>query len=83
MGFGVFIMQEIGRALSVGRVPAKWLTKSFPSLKPLGAYVKEVVERVAFFAAWLAAGAPTVFWLSGFFFTHSFMTAAKQVPATQ
>ena len=50
---------------------------------PMAPYVKEVVERVAFFAAWLAAGAPTVFWLSGFFFTHSFMTAAKQVPATQ
>jgi hypothetical protein len=32
--------------------------------------VREVVERVEFFADWLAHGPPTVFWLSGFFFTQ-------------
>ena len=71
-------LEEIGLALSVGRVPAKWLTKSFPSLKPLGAYVKEVVERVEFFQRWLDDGPPVVFWLSGFFFTQAFLTASKQ-----
>ncbi len=47
-----------------------WLKRSFPSLKPLGPYVKEVIERCEFFREWLDQGAPTVFWLSGFFFTQ-------------
>jgi dynein heavy chain len=62
----------------VGKVPSVWLAKSFPSLKPLASYVKEVVARCQFFHKWLTNGPPTVFWMSGFFFTHSFMTAAKQ-----
>jgi dynein heavy chain len=51
-------------------VPELWLAKSFPSLKPLGAYVAEVLQRDAFFGDWLAYGPPAVFWLSGFFFTQ-------------
>lgn len=72
------MMSQVGISLSIGKVPAKWLTKSFPSLKPLASYVKEVIERVRFFDKWLKVGPPTVFWISGFFFTHSFMTAARQ-----
>jgi dynein heavy chain len=52
------------------QVPALWLAHSFPSLKPLGSYVREVMERVAFFTDWLQHGPPSVFWLSGFFFTQ-------------
>jgi dynein heavy chain len=52
------------------QVPSLWLRKSFPSLKPLGGYVREVLERVAFFSAWLERGAPSVYWISGFFFTQ-------------
>lgn len=52
------------------QVPALWLRRSFPSLKPLGGYVKELIERVAFFSSWLKQGAPDVFWISGFFFTQ-------------
>lgn len=52
------------------QVPELWLKRSFPSLKPLGPYVKEVIERCEFFRSWVEEGAPTVYWLSGFFFTQ-------------
>ncbi|MEW5299251.1 MAG: hypothetical protein WDW36_002284 [Sanguina aurantia] len=71
-------LDQVGRALFDGKVPALWLKKSFPSLKPLGAYIKEVLERVAFFSDWISHGAPTVYWVSGFFFTQAFLTGAKQ-----
>ena len=71
-------LDTVGRALTIGLVPALWLKKSFPSLKPLGSYVKELIDRVEFFASWLNHGPPTVYWLSGFFFTQAFLTGAKQ-----
>ncbi len=42
-------LDAVGKALFNGKVPAMWLKKSFPSLKPLGSYIKEVLERVAFY----------------------------------
>jgi len=71
-------LEAVGAALSAGRVPELWLSRSFPSLKPLGPYVREVAERCEFFATWLAQGPPTCFWVSGFFFTQAFLTGAKQ-----
>jgi dynein heavy chain len=59
-------------------VPAKWLKKSFPSLKPLGSYFREVVERVAFFRKWVDEGIPSTFPLYAFFFTQAFLTGSKQ-----
>jgi len=71
-------LDQIGRSMVIGKIPAAWLKKSFPSLKPLGSYVNEMVERCAVFQKWIDEGSPTVYWLSGFFFTQAFMTGAKQ-----
>ena len=32
--------------------------------------MKEVLERCRFFQDWIDKGPPTVYWLSGFFFTQ-------------
>jgi dynein heavy chain len=71
-------LDSVGSALFDGKVPALWLKHSFPSLKPLGAYMKEVHERVTFFQRWIDHGQPHQFWLSGFFFTQAFLTGSKQ-----
>ena len=39
-------------------------------LQALGSYIKEVLERCRFFQDWIEKGPPTVYWLSGFFFTQ-------------
>ena len=34
-------LEAVGRAMYDGKVPAAWLKRSFPSLKPLGSFVRE------------------------------------------
>ena len=66
------------KALFDGKIPPPWMKRSFPSLKPVGSYIKEVQERVQFFNDWIDKGEPVVFWIPGFFFTQAFLTASKQ-----
>jgi hypothetical protein len=50
------------------QVPALWHTVSYPSLKPLGSWMKDVIARVEFMRTWLVKGPPSAFPLSSFFF---------------
>ena len=47
-----------------------WKARSYPSLKPLSAYVADQQDRLGFFRDWLVNKPPAVFWVSGFFFTQ-------------
>jgi dynein heavy chain, axonemal len=71
-------LEDMGDALSAGSVPSLWLSHSYPSLKPLGSYMADLTARLRMMADWLVEGPPPLFWLSGFFFTHAFLTAVKQ-----
>lgn len=61
-----------------GKVPALWLAKCYPSLKPLGGFIKDLKERLLFFQVWLDTQIPEYFWINKFYFTHGFLTGALQ-----
>lgn len=78
----VVMSQELERlsgSLMDGKVPDAWHAKAYPSLKPLGSWVNDLLDRLAFLQRWIDDGsAPAVFWFPGFFFPQSFVTGTLQ-----
>lgn len=59
-------------------IPEKWLKRSYPSRKSLLGYVEDLKKRISVFEKWIESDKPNCFWISGFFFTQSFLTGVKQ-----
>jgi len=65
------------------QVPALWSVVAYASLKPLGAWFKDLVARIAFIRQWVVKGEPSVYWVGGFFNASAFMTGTLQAFARQ
>lgn len=70
----------IFNSLFAGSVPAAWLF-AYPSLKPLGSWMPDLVDRIQLFTDWGFLGVPKVFWLGGFTYPTSFLTSLLQASA--
>ena len=46
-------LEDVFNNMLVGKVPAVWSAKSYPSLKPLGSYVTDLLERWGMTMSWL------------------------------
>ncbi|CAH1394133.1 unnamed protein product [Nezara viridula] len=71
-------LEDILTSLGSSLVPKVWQKCSYSSLKPLGSYISDLIERINLFQKWFSFGKPKDFWISGFYFPHSFMSAVKQ-----
>eukprot|EP00798_Chlamydomonas_sp_ICE-L_P024949 gene24949-10605_t len=39
-------LEQLGHAMYDGKVPSMWMSKSYPSQKPLGSYVQDLIDKM-------------------------------------
>ncbi|BBN11637.1 hypothetical protein Mp_5g13570 [Marchantia polymorpha subsp. ruderalis] len=71
-------LEMLCNSIFLNLVPEMWQGKAYPSLKPLSAWIDDLLERCKFISKWIAEGVPAVIWISGFFFPQAFLTGTLQ-----
>jgi len=71
-------LEDMGVSLFNNQVPSMWAKVAYPSLKPLAAWVPDLIKRIEFISTWYEVGKPPAFWISGFYFPQAFITGVMQ-----
>ncbi|WAR21987.1 DYH2-like protein [Mya arenaria] len=75
------LLEEIRKSLTDLEMGIQGMI-AYPSLKPLAAWTRDLVQRVEQFEKWATtAHAPSIFWMSAFTFPTGFLTAVLQTSA--
>jgi dynein heavy chain len=73
-----FNLEQVADGILRNIRPAYWMKVSYPSLKPLSSYVADLQARLDFLTDWEHNGHPATYWVSGFYFTQSYVTGQLQ-----
>ena len=60
------------------KTPENIARVSYPSMMPFSSWVNDFLKKIEFLQKWIDNGIPTTFWISAFYFTHSFLTGILQ-----
>jgi len=71
-------LEDLGTSMTNMLVPQMWADVAYPSLKPLGSWVSDLLARIQFLQDWMDNGKPAIFWISGFYFIPGFLTGTRQ-----
>jgi dynein heavy chain len=74
-------LDQMYNAFINNQIPTNWKKVAYPSLKPLGSWYLDLLERVTFLNNWLMNDYPPSYWISGFYFPQGFMTGVLQTHA--
>jgi len=73
-------LEEVMENMLEFKVPRQW-SFCYPSMKPLGAWMRDLGTRCTQFTDWIESHMPKVFWLPGFTYPTGFNTALMQTTA--
>ena len=72
-------LEDMFKSFMMKKVPKNWEKVAYLSLKPLGSWLADFIQRMDFMGKWLNDGPQKTYWVPAFFFPQGFMTAAKQM----
>jgi len=73
-------LETVSAACLAGFVPDAW-SFCYPSTKPLGPWMRDLVARCEFMDNWIQTAQPKIFWLTAFTYPSGFLTALLQATA--
>lgn len=71
-------LKQIAQEIHRSKLPYTWQLVSYPTMKSIGSYLKDLNERIRWLKQWVDNRIPQSFWLTAFFYPQSFLISCKQ-----